>query len=195
MVKDILSNEPEIFSISGLLSGRECLDVIERSRSKLVDGTVYSRVDNRYTVSPGRRCRSCLVDQNFNREVSHKVSQVVSCKPSVVEFAQAVCYGVGDRFHNHFDFFNPRSPDLADEIRTNGQRVWSAITYLNEEYSGGETDFPMLPLRFKGRAGDTLFIRNTNAKGIPDRRTWHAGLPPLSGEKWVLIQFVREIFI
>ena len=62
---------------------------------------------------------------------------------------------------------------------------------LNDGYEGGETKFPELQQRWKGRAGNALFFWNVEPDGTPDRRTVHAGLPPASGEKWLLSQWVR----
>ncbi|MEI9890695.1 MAG: hypothetical protein WDN45_08980 [Caulobacteraceae bacterium] len=54
----------------------------------------------------------------------------------------------------------------------NGQRVATALVYLNDEaLEGGETDFPQLNLRHRGRKGDALVFFNVDASGRPDRRT------------------------
>ena len=66
------------------------------------------------------------------------------------------------------------------------------LVYLNQGFEGGETDFPLLDLKFKGRKGDALMFSNVDASGAPDRRMFHAGLPPTAGEKWLLSQWVRD---
>lgn len=66
------------------------------------------------------------------------------------------------------------------------------LIYLNEEYEGGETAFPAIGLRYRGRAGDALFWANLDQQQLPDPLTLHAGLPPTSGEKWVFSQWIRE---
>ena len=73
-----------------------------------------------------------------------------------------------------------------------GQRVATVLVYLNEDYEGGETDFPELGLRHRGAKGDALAFFSVDAAGAPDPRTRHAGRPPASGEKWVLSQFIRD---
>jgi prolyl 4-hydroxylase len=65
------------------------------------------------------------------------------------------------------------------------------LVYLNEGFEGGETGFPALKTRYKGRKGDALFFWNVGPDGSPDKRTLHAGLPPVSGEKWLLSQWIR----
>ena len=57
---------------------------------------------------------------------------------------------------------------------------------------GGETEFPLVGFRHKGRKGDALFFWNVQTDGSLDRQTLHAGLPPTTGEKWLLSQWVRN---
>jgi hypothetical protein len=73
-----------------------------------------------------------------------------------------------------------------------GQRAFTVLVYLNEDLEGGETDFPRVGLRHRGRKGDALVFRNVDAHGQPDRRTLHAGLSPSQGEKWVLSIWIRD---
>ncbi|MBF8292745.1 MAG: hypothetical protein HW392_1572, partial [Steroidobacteraceae bacterium] len=44
----------------------------------------------------------------------------------------------------------------------------------------------------KGRRGDALVFANVDDSGAPDYQTVHAGLPPTSGVKWLLSQWVRD---
>ncbi len=61
-----------------------------------------------------------------------------------------------------------------------------------EDYERGETDFPQLGWRFRGRKGDALFWWSVDPTGAADPRTLHAGLPPRNGEKWLFSQWVRD---
>jgi hypothetical protein len=99
---------------------------------------------------------------------------------------------VGQEFLPHFDFLNPDFPGHARDLARSGQRIATFLVYLNEGYEGGETEFPKLGWRYKGRTGDALLFRNLDAAGEPDRQTFHAGLPPTQGEKWLLSQWLRE---
>ncbi len=74
----------------------------------------------------------------------------------------------------------------------NGQRVLTFVIYLSHAYESGETDFPRLRWRFRGRKGDALFWWNVDPDGKPHNRTLHAGLTPQTGEKWLFSQWVRD---
>jgi prolyl 4-hydroxylase len=69
--------------------------------------------------------------------------------------------------------------------------VLTFLICLNEEFTGGETEFPHLRWRFRGRRGDALWFVNITPDFAPDPRTLHAGLPPRSGEKWMFSQWIR----
>jgi len=91
-------------------------------------------------------------------------------------------YRPGQEYRRHFDAL----PGLDN------QRVKTALVYLNSDYGGGETEFPRLGLRVKARAGDALVFRNTGPDGRPDPLSEHAGLPVVSGVKFLASRWIRE---
>ena len=100
-------------------------------------------------------------------------------------------YTVGQEFRPHYDFLDPGVDAYAQDIERRGQRIATILVYLNDDFDGGETHFPLANQRFKGRKGDALFFRNVDDNGAPDFRTLHAGLAPTRGEKWLLSQWAR----
>jgi hypothetical protein len=73
-----------------------------------------------------------------------------------------------------------------------GQRIVSFFVYLNDEYEGGETDFPDLGIRHRGSKGEALYFSNVAESGAPDPRTVHAGSRVTIGDKWLLTQWIRN---
>ena len=70
-------------------------------------------------------------------------------------------------------------------------RHWTALIWLNDDYEGGETDFPDVGVRVKGAVGDMLLFHNVTGEGLPDPRMIHAGLPVTSGVKWMASRWIR----
>ena len=90
------------------------------------------------------------------------------------------------------DFIDPAEPHFTELVRQQGQRLVTALIYLNDGFEGGETDFPRLNWRFKGAAGDALIFWNVTASGALEKASLHAGLPPTRGEKWIYSKWVRD---
>ncbi len=109
-----------------------------------------------------------------------------------LEPAQVLHYTVGQEFKSHYDFLDLSVPGYARSAAMHGQRVATFLLYLNEDYDGGETEFPDIGIRHKGRKGDGLLFWSVGEDGKPDPRTLHAGTPPTRGEKWVLSQWLRR---
>ena len=129
-----------------------------------------------------------LLIQVLNARLACMTSTPVECQ----EDSNVLRYLSGESYDDHYDFFDPAAPDFRDEIARNGQRVATALVYLNSGYEGGATEFPNLGWQFRGNRGDVIAWRNVKPDGSPDPRTLHAGRPPLSGEKWILSKWIRS---
>ena len=101
-------------------------------------------------------------------------------------------YAEGEEITEHFDFVDPHVPDYEQEIAQRGQRIATFLIYLNDDYGGGETDFPRVGVSHKGRMTQGIVFINALPDGGADVRTLHAGRPPQRGEKWIVSQFVRN---
>ena len=121
----------------------------------------------------------CLSVPSGSRSGAHSVSGSTS-RPSVRATSKHRRHSTGP------------APGFAAEMRLRGQRVATILLYLNDDYAGGETAFPELGIAHRGGRGDALLFFSADAAGVPDRRTVHAGLPPTTGSKWVLSQFIRS---
>jgi prolyl 4-hydroxylase len=124
--------------------------------------------------------------------IRERLAAACGGSPAAMEAPQVLHYAPGQQFAPHYDFLEPEFAGHAEDLARRGQRAVTLLVYLNEGFEGGETDFPHLGLRFKGRRGDALMFTNVDGTGNPDRRMLHAGLPPTAGEKWLLSQWVRD---
>jgi len=127
-----------------------------------------------------------LVVEVVRQRIANQLGAPLAC----LEMSQVLHYGVGQEFVLHCDFLDPQA--LREEIARNGQRVATVLIYLNQDFEGGQTSFPRLGIDHRGRTGDALVFGNIDAAGNPDPRSQHAGCPPISGEKWVFSQWVRN---
>ncbi len=185
--------EPRASVVEGFLPPDVCDWIAGRARPSLRRADVFdqatgaSRQDERRSNSAA--CFDLLTTDVVLSLVRAKVAAAVGATPRRLEATQVLHYAVGQRFDLHFDFLNTAAGGFASA--EHGQRVRTVIVYLNDDFEGGETHFPRLPLSHRGKKGDALIFANVDAAGLPDRRTLHAGLPPTRGEKWVLSHWVR----
>ncbi|HET9231047.1 MAG TPA: 2OG-Fe(II) oxygenase [Vitreimonas sp.] len=123
--------------------------------------------------------------------VNARISAAVGVPANRQEPSNVLHYADGEEYRPHFDFINP-APQFERELATLGQRTTTFLIYLNDDFEGGETDFPRLGWRFKGAAGDALLFWNVNDEGRPEPLTLHAGLAPTLGEKWLFSKWIRD---
>lgn len=191
-----LHDGPDIRVFPSFLNDEVCAWLIERSRGRLVRARVYDAGSKSDVVSEGRTNTSAGFDLMQTDLVQLMVQTRISAASGLpianMEGCTVLHYEVGQQIDDHYDFVDPAIPDYDEEIRTRGERVMTFLVYLNDDYDGGETDFPRLGVRHRGRRGEGLYFVNALPTGEPDRRSRHAGRPPESGEKWILSQFIRN---
>jgi prolyl 4-hydroxylase len=170
--------------------------LIARSRGRLKRARVYDSAAGTDVENENRTNTIAEFDlaEADMVHVALQLKMAASCGHPVenLEAPAVLHYEIGERIDNHFDFIDPQVPNYAEEIAKRGERVVTFLVYLNDDYDGGETDFPKLGVRHKGKSGDGLFFVNALSNGAPDKRMLHAGRPPRSGEKWIVSQFVRN---
>jgi len=103
-----------------------------------------------------------------------------------------VKYKVGGEYKPHYDSFHTLDPKLNPEAPNGGQRLFSCLLYLNDDFEGGETIFPIKNVSFKPKNGSILFWRDTDDNGNMAKNSLHAGLPVTKGTKYILVIWVRE---
>jgi hypothetical protein len=187
---------PRIRVVEGFASAAECDWLIERGKGRLRRAQVYRRDASGHT-EVGNRTNTESDFTIVNADlvlalIRDRIAGSIGIDVRYFEMTKLLNYEPGQFFGVHADFQAPDTPALAREIETRGQRTATFLVYLNDDYAGGETDFPEISYRFKGRRGDALFFFNVLESGAPDYDTAHAGLPPASGMKWLLSQWVRS---
>jgi hypothetical protein len=194
-VKEI-SRAPRIRTFAGVLNPEECAWLIEQARDDLTAAPIYDDLSGG-ALNSERRSNTNCVFPTIASDVVHaliraRISQAVGVPSVNFEHLSVLHYDPGQEFRRHVDFLDPTQPGLAQDIAVKGQRIATFLVYLNEDFDGAETEFPVLALKWKGKTGDGIVFWNVDAAGAPDRKTMHAGRTPTRGEKWLLSQFIRE---
>lgn len=178
-----------IFEYRNALTSEECLQLIELSKDKLIEATTLGPKQEDY-----RTAQNCWISE-LHPAVT-KVKLLVREKTGLPvenqELVHIVKYTVGGQYKNHHDFFHPDTDYYQSQISRGGQRLYSCMFYLNDDFQGGETEFPELGVTIQPEACKMIVWSNVNSDNSLDYTTLHAGLPVTQGEKWICLVWVRE---
>jgi prolyl 4-hydroxylase len=192
----VLSTDPQVHVVDDFIPPAACDWIIAHARGRLTRARVYDAVNAQDIVSNTRTnsvANSTLASvEMLDLLLQAKMSAACRQPMRNMEAPAVLHYAVGEANIDHYDFVDPGTPDYAQEIARNGQRVVTFLVYLNDEYQGGETAFPRLGFSHKGQRGQGLFFVNALPDMQPDLRMLHSGRPPTSGEKWIVSQFIRS---
>ena len=124
--------------------------------------------------------------------ISNLVADLSGYSVENQEKLHVVKYGIGGKYDAHYDFFVPDTNYFDSVMSQGGQRVQSWLIYLNDDFEGGETDFPKEQSRVIPQKGTIIGWNNTLGEGKLNWNSFHAGMPVLSGTKWIGVIWVRE---
>lgn len=189
-----VSESPRVGIIERFLAPEMCDWLISRARPNLEPAKVYNPSSGIYSSAVRTNSEfhiGTFVSDLLVMLVQHRIAALTRLKLAGMEACTILHYAPGEDFKPHVDYFDTATDENARIIAADGQRVLTFLICLNEEFTGGETEFPHLRWRFRGRKGDALWFVNITPDFAPDPRTLHAGLAPRSGEKWMFSQWIR----
>jgi prolyl 4-hydroxylase len=170
----------------GLLTPRECGFLIQISESRFKPATVLASAEDARTQPRIRDSDHAsfnpLEAPPFVHAITRRIAAATGSDVRQGEPIQILRYREGQQYKPHLDGVGGGS----------NKRVMTAIAYLNDDYSGGETAFLDLGLAVRGRPGDLLVFKNLNSDGELDREMRHAGLPVKGGVKYIASRWILE---
>ena len=172
---EVLSENPLVIYYHKVFSDEEC-DVITNSDMNYERAVVGKKLKKSYN-----RTNDVNYDSDYKfYHINSKISKLTKHDFNNIEYVQILKYNVGQEFKKHHDFFR-------DEDKN--PRIATAITYLNEDFEGGETSFPLLNITIKPEKGSVLYFEyNNEYKDM----TLHSGDKVKSGTKYIATSWIRE---
>jgi prolyl 4-hydroxylase len=190
---DRLHDESAVFACRAFAPPAICDWLVEQARAHLHPSYVQNSITGKINQDPSRTASTTAVEFDFITAImQERAARRTRVPLSHHEAPSIISYEVGQKFDHHYDFIDPDHRGSMSDLLSSGQRTITVITYLNTEFEGAHTEFPRLNISFKGGKGDAILFSNVLSSGAPDRNTWHAGLPPTAGRKWVLSQWIRN---
>lgn len=190
-------DSPAIALIDGLATRPMCDWLIARASTRLERGMVGDYETGQWAPDPIRTGLTAPFGVVTTDVVivltQEKLARASGLIVQQQEAPHVLSYEQGQEYKAHYDFLVPGQPAFEHVLASMGQRVATCLTWLNDDYDGGETDFPKAKFRHRGKIGDAMLFSNVrNDTMKPDPMSLHAGLPPTRGRKWILSQWVRD---
>lgn len=193
---EIFSLKPRIAVFPGIIS-HEIADYIKSKAeprlkpSMVIDHVRGSFVQEDFRTSTEHRFLPGQSDLVIHA-VCERIAEAIEERVDQQEILGVLRYKPGQEYTPHSDFLKPDTLGNNPEVERAGQRIKTFLIYLNEEFEGGETEFPKLGIRLKGRKGDGISFTNVSDNGEESRLAVHAGRPVISGEKFITTLWIRD---
>jgi len=186
----VMCDQPAVRSWSGAFSSLECEYIIATAAQRvapslIVDPETGERRKDAYRTSSTATLGTVDLDLPL-LAINRRLAKFAERPPENGEFLSVLHYAPGQEYRPHFDWLPP-----GEDLDRGGQRVTTALLYLNDGYEGGETRFLSPDIHFKGAAGDVLVFHNVHPDGASDKSSRHAGLPVTKGAKWLGSKWFR----
>ena len=182
----IISKDPYIALYPQLFSAAECrylavLGTPWLEKAGILDLSGKGRTDDKI-----RDAHSCsipsLAEDLIVQAVNRCIAKATGTEAGWGEPLNILKYTPGQQYRPHHDGTG------TDNVSV---RTLTALIWLNDQFEGGETDFPKINVRVRGGVGDMLVFKNVRDDGSFDERMIHAGLPVTEGVKWMASRWIR----
>ena len=190
----LLFSEPRIARLRGMFSGAEAEHLIDCARADLGEAAVS--LDGGVGRSSGRVAQNAWIAHDHDavvRGLCERLAEAAGHPLAHAEALQVVYYAPGGEYRPHFDAYDIDTPRGRAYTRRGGQRLCTAILYLNDVDVGGQTHFPRLDLAIQPRCGDALIFDSCRAGTLEVHpKALHASTPLEAGAKWIANLWFRQ---
>ena len=176
-----------VYEIENVLTPSECNELINISQKIGLKDSAVLNIDDSRSIDKSHRLSKQVWLKNdipLVNKIMMLSEKYTGISRDNQELLQVVNYDIGGKFNNHYDaFFHKR--DLQDDGFMNRQRRTTFMIYLNEDYSGGETEFPLINKKIYPKTGNAIIFENTDENEYTIFQSLHRGNPIINGNKWI----------
>lgn len=159
----LLNQQPFIGCYPSLISPEACQSLINLACGQLTPATVVGQ--SGLEVSEIRVSDLAWFSHDHNEVVQSVCKQIAEIVEQPIHYAetlQVAHYGVGGKFDAHLDCYDLTQEAYKPFLERSGQRLYTALFYLNDVVSGGETYFPNLNIEVSPTTGTLLVLKTAN---------------------------------
>jgi prolyl 4-hydroxylase len=189
-----LNSDPCVWLFENYASAEELAALREAASEKLAPAEV-SGAEGGY-ISAGRNGSNCWIAHDRSAPITalaRRIAALVGIPLINAESFQIVHYGPGQEYRPHYDGWDAGTERGDRCLARGGQRLVTALLYLNHVDAGGATGFPKLNLEVRPAPGNLVLFHNCQpGTTLRHPQSLHGGLPVLAGEKWAANLWFRE---
>ncbi len=189
-----VSRDPLIVVVEDFVTASERQHIINLARNKMKRGKV-TMVDH-VAESEGRSGSTAWIQHDATpivRGLVRRISEIVQIPVHHAESLQIVHYAQTQEYRPHHDSWKLGTEKAELRTANGGQRLVTALMYLNEVEAGGATGFPKLKLEVDPIPGRMVIFHNTTGMTNDiNKKSLHGGMPVHYGEKWACNLWFRE---
>jgi hypothetical protein len=191
---EVFSSEPLVAVRNNVISPIECAYLIELAKPHIKRAGVV--LDEGFKPSEGRTGSNHWLkydEDDVVKSIGQRIADIVGLPLEHAESMQIIHYGPEQEYRPHFDAFNLSIARGQKAAQWGGQRLVTALVYLNKVEGGGATQFPKLGITVPASPGRMVIFHNTTEDiSGPHPLSLHAGMPVDAGEKWAFNLWFRQ---
>lgn len=191
---EVFSSQPLVAVRNDVISPIECAYLIELAKPHIKRAGVV--LDEGFKPSEGRTGSNHWLkydEDDVVKSIGQRISDIVGLPLENAESMQIIHYGPEQEYRPHFDAFNLSLARGQKAAQWGGQRLVTALVYLNKVEGGGATQFPKLGITVPASPGRMVIFHNTTEDiSGPHPLSLHAGMPVETGEKWAFNLWFRH---
>lgn len=182
----------DIQEFENFLTPEECDAIVSLAEPHLFESKVYT--DSKDIINKTRKSKQHWLRDHQHpvvKKISIKVAKMTSTSIDNQEPLQVVKYTKGGFFNPHHDACDGTSEFCERMNKDKGPRHITLLIYLNDNFEGGETEFPMISKKCIPKKGKAVLFYDTDSKGNILKKSLHGANPIKSGEKWVCNKWIK----
>jgi hypothetical protein len=194
--RESVHEAPRVRMARGFASGAVCDWLRRKAQGHMRPALMYHGDSRSAVIDPHRTCSDYQFDI-LNTDLilllaRERIAALTRLPTIAMEPPRVFHYALGEEIKPHYDRCGDGVQGYGKDTGYLGDRIVTFLLYLNDDFDGGELDFPKAGFRRKGAKGDAIYFAHVDLAGKPDPLSLHAGLKIRRGEKWVLSQWIHD---
>jgi prolyl 4-hydroxylase len=174
-----------------IINAQEAKYILNESKDKFKDSGIVSGRDTKV-----RKSKTAWLNKNdpVVKKIIMRVCSLTNTPFENAEKLQVVKYDKDGYYNEHFDTVtNNKTENEKFFLNQGGNRIITMLIYLNDDFTEGETRFILLNKKIKPpKYSGILFYTLDKKMEKCHPKSYHAGLPIKSGNKYIANVWIRQ---